>query len=64
MAELGLTPASRSRLAIQLPSGPKPWEFGGPRRVIFEPSPRAEGDRAVTGLLPGDIVIPADADRL
>ena len=27
MAELGLTPASRLRLAIQLPSGPKPREF-------------------------------------
>ena len=29
MAELGLTPASRSRLAIELGTGPKPWEFGG-----------------------------------
>jgi P27 family predicted phage terminase small subunit len=28
MAELGLTPASRSRLAIQVQSGPKPWEYG------------------------------------
>jgi P27 family predicted phage terminase small subunit len=28
MAELGLTPASRSRLAIQMNTGPKPWEFG------------------------------------
>lgn len=27
MAELGLTPSARSRLAIQLPNGPKPWEF-------------------------------------
>jgi P27 family predicted phage terminase small subunit len=26
MAELGLTPSSRSRLAVQLPTGPKPWE--------------------------------------
>jgi phage terminase small subunit len=26
MAELGLTPSSRSRLAVQLPNGPKPWE--------------------------------------
>ena len=26
MAELGLTPSSRSRLAIQVPTGPKPWE--------------------------------------
>ena len=28
MAELGLIPASRSRLAIQIPTGPKLWEFG------------------------------------
>ena len=28
MAELGLTPSSRSRLAIQIPTGPKPWEYG------------------------------------
>lgn len=27
MAELGLTPAARSRLAIQLPTRPRPWEF-------------------------------------
>ena len=26
MAELGLTPSSRSRLAISVPTGPKPWE--------------------------------------
>ena len=26
MAELGLTPSSRSRLAIQVPTRPKPWE--------------------------------------
>lgn len=26
MAELGLTPSSRTRLAVQLP-GPRPWEF-------------------------------------
>ena len=28
MAELGLTPSSRSRLAIQIPTGPKLWEYG------------------------------------
>jgi len=28
MAELGLTPSARSRLAINMPTGPKPWEFG------------------------------------
>jgi P27 family predicted phage terminase small subunit len=27
MAELGLTPSSRSRLAVQVPTGRKPWEF-------------------------------------
>src|SRR5690606_37247508 len=27
MAELDLTPSARSRLAIQIPNGPKPWEF-------------------------------------
>ena len=28
MAELGLTPSSRSRLAITIPNGPKLWEDG------------------------------------
>lgn len=28
MAELGLSPSARSRLAVQIPTGPKPWEFG------------------------------------
>ncbi|MCU9848951.1 phage terminase small subunit P27 family [Defluviimonas sp. WL0024] len=32
MAELGLSPSARSRLAIQVPNGAKPWEF----RVAFE----------------------------
>ena len=27
MGELGLSPSARSRLAVQIPSGPKPWEF-------------------------------------
>ncbi len=47
MAELGLTPASRSRLAIQVHSGPKPWEYGAIteiRRVIVSP-----GDFAADG---------------
>ena len=26
MTELGLTPSSRSRLTVQMPTGPKPWE--------------------------------------
>ena len=37
MAELGLTPASRSRLAIQINDRPKPWEYGGTiTRVIID----------------------------
>jgi len=28
MVEMGLTPSSRSRLAIRVPTRPKPWEFG------------------------------------
>ena len=27
MAELGLTPSARSRLAVQMHTGPKPWEM-------------------------------------
>ena len=27
MAELGLSPTSRSRLAVQVKTGPKPWEY-------------------------------------
>jgi len=27
MAELGLSPAARARLAIRVPTGPKPWEW-------------------------------------
>jgi len=27
MAELGLSPSARSRLAIRVPTGPKPWEY-------------------------------------
>lgn len=28
MGEMGLTPSFRSRLSVQIPIGPKPWEFG------------------------------------
>ncbi len=37
MAELGLTPSARSRLAIHMPTGPKPWE-----RPWDEDDPAAE----------------------
>ena len=43
MTELGLTPASRSRLAIQMQDGNKPWQFGGPDqivRIIISPEDR------------------------
>jgi len=42
MAELGLTPASRSRLAIQMNTGPKPWEYGVTQvtRVIIDAADR------------------------
>lgn len=33
MTELGLTPASRSRLAIQVHGGAKPWEYGAPTQI-------------------------------
>ena len=39
MGELGLTPSSRSRLAIQVPTGPKPWE---PRALLDDDDPLAE----------------------
>ncbi len=39
MGELGLTPSSRSRLAIQVPTGPKPWEY---RAVLDDDDPLAE----------------------
>ena len=39
MAELGLTPSSRSRLAIQVPTGPKPWEH---RALLDDDDPLAE----------------------
>jgi len=66
MSELGLTPASRSRLAIQMNAGPKPWEFGGPNRIIIEAA--GSGDVGVSAIeaadsidsyeaQPGDIVI-------
>ena len=66
MAELGLTPASRSRLAIQMHTGPKPWEYVGPSRVIIEAATDAIADGSeieaaeaidVYEPEPGDIII-------
>lgn len=59
MAELGLTPASRSRLAIQVHDGIKPWEFGGPNRIIIEAATGIEGQTEMVELQPGDIVLSA-----
>ena len=66
MAELGLTPASRSRLAIQMHTGPKPWEYVGPTRNIIEAAGAEIGDGCETEAAdsadvfepePGDIII-------
>ena len=57
MSELGLTPASRSRLAIQLHTGPKPWEFGGPNRIIIKAMTGTDGETELIEVQPGDIVI-------
>jgi P27 family predicted phage terminase small subunit len=56
MAELGLTPASRSRLAIQINTGPKPWEFGEPNRIIIEAATREVSD--VDAARPEDLAQP------
>ena len=67
MVELGLTPASRSRLAIQMHTGPKPWEDQGytqVTRVIVEAAtPAGAGARRIE-VRPGDIVLSADAQDL
>lgn len=34
MAEFGLTPASRSRIASQMQDANKPWQFGGPDQIV------------------------------
>ena len=47
MAELGLTPSSRSRLAIRIPTGPKPWEFGNTDEA---PSSSTEARRERLGI--------------
>ena len=57
MAELGLTPASRSRLAVQLQTGPKPWEYGGPNRIIIEAMTGTKGETELIEVTPGGIVI-------
>ena len=57
MAELGLTPASRSRRSVQLQTGPKPWEYGGPNRIIIEAMTGTDGETELIEVTPGDTVI-------
>ena len=57
MTELGLTPASRSRLAVQLQTGPKPWEYGGPTRIILEAKTGTKGGAELIDGMPANIVI-------
>ena len=65
MAEFGLTPAQRSRLAIQMKLGPKPWEYTGvteSRRIIIDAATDADALQAGVAAdfdkpEPGDIVI-------
>jgi hypothetical protein len=67
MSELGLTPASRSRLAIQMHAGPKPWEFGGVTqitRVIIEPASRQKNRLDGVDVRPGAVMMPADVEQL
>ncbi len=64
MAELGLTPASRSRLAIQVHDGIKPWEFGRTTqitRVIIDPGVRPAH---LPPLGQSDPVLPLDTERI
>ena len=52
MTELGLTPASRSRLAIQVHDGLKPWQFGGPTqitRIILTGPDKSNGPASESG---------------
>ena len=71
MSELGLTPASRSRLAINMHTGPKPWGFGEApviRRIIITPATAddvaAANARAFGDPLPDDIIIGLDDAEL
>ena len=67
MSELGLTPASRSRLAIQIHSGPKPWEFGGVTqitRVIIEAKDRNAVEALVVDVPSGDVPLSGDTSSL
>ena len=65
MAELGLTPASRSRLAVQMHTGPKPWEpVTQITRIILEPAVFKEGSRHPTAVEPGVLMLPADGEDL
>jgi P27 family predicted phage terminase small subunit len=69
MAELGLTPASRSRLAIQMHTGPKPWEFTGEEpvtRIIIQPQFVSPKDREnwEAEQRAGEIMLPPEAEDL
>lgn len=64
MSELGLTPASRSRLAIQVHDGVKPWEFGQVteiKRVIISPADLKAAGQEVIDAGSGGEVPPLDA---
>lgn len=57
MVELGLTPASRSRLAIQVHDGIKPWEVGGTHRIIFVDAEFPDRETDSVERRPGDVEI-------
>ena len=58
MAELGLTPASRSRIAVQLQSGPNAWNHDGPTRIIIEAMTGTAGETELIGVIPAEVAIP------
>ena len=65
LTELGLTPASRSRLAIQMHTGSKPWEpINEITRIILEPAAFKRDKRAPTSVRPGVLMLSADSEDL
>ena len=65
LTELGLTPASRSRLAIQMHTGSKPWEpITQITRIILEPAAFKGDKRAPTSVRPGVLMLSADSEDL